>query len=100
MAPLIRPYRPQDRAAANLIYYRAIREGTAAVLDEAQRAAWAPTADPDPATPDKLHWALTHPGVQQCQLGGERSGVPSHAIQSAAARPRTSGVVHRAASAR
>ncbi len=68
MAPLIRPYRPQDRAAANLIYYRAIREGTAAVLDEAQRAAWAPTADPDPATPDKLLdqwcWIAEEDGVE------------------------------------
>ena len=54
MAPLIRFYCAQDRAATQLIYYRAIREGTITVLDEAQRAAWAPSANPDFATPDKL----------------------------------------------
>ncbi len=54
ISPTIRPYRPEDRAAAKLVYYRAIREGTAARLDAAQRAAWAPSPTPDPATPDKL----------------------------------------------
>ncbi len=54
MAPLIRPYRPEDRAAAKRIYFRAIREGTVAILNDAQRAAWAPSADPDLATPDSL----------------------------------------------
>lgn len=54
MAPLIRPYRPQDRAAAKRVYFRAIREGTVAVLNEAQREAWAPDDHPDFATPDKL----------------------------------------------
>ena len=68
MAPLIRPYRPEDRAAAKRIYFRAIREGTVAVLNEAQRAAWAPSADPDHATPDKLLdqwcWIAEEDGVE------------------------------------
>lgn len=51
---MIRPYRPDDRAAAKLVYYRAIRDGTAGLYDDAQRAAWAPSPTPDPATPDKL----------------------------------------------
>ncbi len=54
MAPVIRPYRPEDRAAAKMIYYRAIREGTTDLLDHAQRAAWAPSNQPDWTTPDKL----------------------------------------------
>ena len=54
MAPLIRPYRPEDRAAAARIYHRAIMEGTEGVIGAAERAAWAGTPDPDPAKPDKL----------------------------------------------
>ncbi len=54
MSPTIRPYRAEDRPATKLIYFRAIREGTAALLSEAERAAWAPSPVPDPALPDKL----------------------------------------------
>jgi putative acetyltransferase len=54
MAPLIRPYRPDDRAAAALIYYRAIMEGTTRHLSEAQRLAWACSPEPDWSKPDKL----------------------------------------------
>jgi putative acetyltransferase len=54
MAPVIRPYRADDRQATAQVYYRAIREGTTAIYDAAQRAAWAPDTDPDDATPDKL----------------------------------------------
>lgn len=68
MAPLIRPYRPTDRAAAKRIYFRSIRDGTVAVLNEAQRAAWAPTDTPDFATPDKLLdqwcWIAEENGVE------------------------------------
>lgn len=54
MAPVIRPYRPEDRAAARLIYWRAIMEGTAGQLGEAERKAWAGSPGPDPDDPDKL----------------------------------------------
>jgi putative acetyltransferase len=54
MATVIRDYRPEDRAAAKLIYFRAIREGTVSRLTASQRAAWAPGPDPDLSTPDKL----------------------------------------------
>ena len=54
MAPIIRPYRPGDRAAAALVFYRAVREGTAAHYSGAERAAWAPSPDPDHDQPDKL----------------------------------------------
>jgi putative acetyltransferase len=54
MAPVIRPYRPDDRAAAALIYYRAIMKGTAAHLTEAERSAWARSPKPDLPKPDKL----------------------------------------------
>jgi putative acetyltransferase len=54
MAPMIRPYDPEDRAAAALIYYRAIMEGTVGHLTEAERAAWARSLQPDLSKPDKL----------------------------------------------
>ena len=54
MTIAIRPYRPEDRAACALVYYRAVREGTAAVYNQAQREAWAPSPEPDLGTPDKL----------------------------------------------
>ena len=56
--PQIRPYTAADRDAISLVFYRAVREGSAAFYTEAQRAAWAPS----PLTydrPDKLldQWA-------------------------------------------
>lgn len=54
MAPVIRPYRPGDRAACQLIFYRAIMEGTGSCLTEAERAAWAGSPEPDLSEPDKL----------------------------------------------
>jgi putative acetyltransferase len=51
---LIRPYRAEDRAAARLIYHRAIMEGTVGHLTLAEREAWAGSPEPDPAVPDKL----------------------------------------------
>lgn len=53
MAPALRPYRAEDRPAMALVYYRAVREGTAAFYTEAERAAWAPSPEP-PDRPDKL----------------------------------------------
>ena len=50
----LRPYRPEDRAAAVYIFFRAVREGAAAFYDEAQRAAWAPSSEPDWTRADKL----------------------------------------------
>lgn len=50
----VRPYRPEDRAACALVFYRAVREGAASAYDAAQREAWAPSPDPDHDTPDKL----------------------------------------------
>ncbi len=52
--PQIRPYQAPDRAAAELVFYRAVREGTAAHYTEAERAAWAPKAEPSWHLPDKL----------------------------------------------
>lgn len=54
MAPVIRPYRPEDRAATARVYYRAIMEGTVAQIGAAERAAWAGSPDPDLTEPDKL----------------------------------------------
>lgn len=54
MTLTIRPYRPQDRSAAALIFFRAVNEGAAEFYDAAERAAWAPSREPDPETPDKL----------------------------------------------
>lgn len=54
MPPVIRPYRPEDRAAAARIYYRAIMEGTVSLIGEAERVAWAGSPEPDITEPDKL----------------------------------------------
>ena len=53
MTRIIRPYRPEDRAAVNLVFYRAVREGAAAHYPAEELAAWAPTPDPDLSEPDK-----------------------------------------------
>lgn len=50
----LRPYRPEDRAAAELVFFRAVREGSATFYTEAERAAWAPSPTPNLAVPDKL----------------------------------------------
>jgi putative acetyltransferase len=54
MPTVIRPYRPEDRAEAQLIYFRAIMEGTVGHLTEAERLAWARSPEPDLTKPDKL----------------------------------------------
>lgn len=54
MAPTLRPYRPEDRTAMAQVFYRAVREGSAAFYSEAERAAWAPSPEPDLDKPDKL----------------------------------------------
>lgn len=50
----IRPYQAADRAAAAVVFYRAVREGTTAFYTEAERSAWAPSPLPDESRPDKL----------------------------------------------
>ncbi len=50
----IRPYRPDDRAACAMVFYRAVRDGAAAFYDAPQREAWAPSPLPDLNDPDKL----------------------------------------------
>ena len=54
MPRTIRPYRPEDRSAAALVFYRAVREGAAANYPAKELAAWAKSPEPDWTTPDKL----------------------------------------------
>lgn len=54
MPSALRPYRPEDRAAMAQVFFRAVREGSAAHYSEAERAAWAPSPTPDWDKPDKL----------------------------------------------
>jgi len=70
---VIRPYRAEDRAAAKLVFYRAVREGAAAHYSDAERAAWAPSPEPDLTTPDKLldQWCLV------AEDGGRMTGFMS-----------------------
>ena len=60
MPRTIRPYRPEDRAAAERVFYRAVREGAAAHYPSADLAAWASSPEPDWTSPDKLaaQWCL------------------------------------------
>lgn len=73
MLPTIRPYRPEDRAACALIFYRAIMEGTAAHLTEGERLAWAVSPEPDWSKPDKLlaQWCWV------AEAGGRATGFMS-----------------------
>ena len=52
--PTIRPYRPEDRAAAAAVFFRAVREGAAAHYPASELAAWASSPEPDLTGPDKL----------------------------------------------
>lgn len=63
----IRRYRPEDRAACARVFYRAVREGSAAFYDRAQREAWAPSPEPDLTEPDKL-------GAQLCWVAERGPG--------------------------
>ena len=54
MPPSVRPYRPEDRAAVALVFFRAVREGSVAHYSQAEREAWAPSPDPDWHEPDKF----------------------------------------------
>lgn len=54
MAPTIRPYRPEDRGQAAQVFYRAVREGSAAHYSVQERESWARSPEPDWNEPDKL----------------------------------------------
>ena len=54
MTLAIRAYEAGDRAAVHTVFYRAVREGAAKFYDAAQRAAWAPSSEPDQNVADKL----------------------------------------------
>ena len=70
MAPTIRPYRPHDRAAAELVFYRAVREGAAAHYPAAELAAWAPSPEPDWTRPDKLVEQWCHVAEEDGRMTG------------------------------
>ncbi|MGL4281677.1 MAG: GNAT family N-acetyltransferase [Albidovulum sp.] len=78
MSVTVRPYRPEDRAACARVFYRAVREGAAAAYDQAQREAWAPSPEPDLATPDKLRlqwcWVAERGGAVAGFMSIEPSG--------------------------
>ncbi len=67
----IRAYRADDRAACHHVFYRAVHEGAAAFYDADQRAAWAPSAQPDLSKPDKLldQWCWIAEGAEGGVIG-------------------------------
>lgn len=50
----IRPYRPEDRATCDQVYFRAVREGASGFYDAEMLAHWAPEVAPADDHPDKL----------------------------------------------
>jgi putative acetyltransferase len=52
--PTIRPYTATDRAAACMVFYRAVRIGAAAHYTADELAAWASTSEPNWDVPDRL----------------------------------------------
>ena len=91
MAPTIRPYLPTDRAAMVTVYYRAIREGTAAFLTEAERAAWAPSPTPNLTEPDKLLDQWCYVAEEAGQVTGFMSMDPSGYLDMAFVLPEVMG---------
>ena len=70
MAPMIRPYTAQDRAASALVYYRAVREGAVAFYSAAERAAWAPAPEPEWDKPDRLLDQWCHVAEEDGRMTG------------------------------
>lgn len=54
MTHAVRPYRPEDRAACQTVFYRAVHEGAARFYSAEERAAWAPSPPPVPFLLDML----------------------------------------------
>jgi putative acetyltransferase len=92
-----RPYEPQDRAACKAVYYRAVREGAAAVYTPAQRAAWAASPEVDPTTPDKLLDQWCHVSVEGGAITGFMSLCPDGYLDMAFVLPEVMGKGHSAA---
>lgn len=87
----IRRYRPEDRAAMALVFYRAVREGAAAFYSEAERAAWAPSSEVDVETLDKLLDQWCYVATQAGQMTGFMSMEPGGYLDMAFVLPEVMG---------
>lgn len=88
----VRPYRADDRAACATVFYRAVREGTAAFYDQAQREAWAPSPVPDySAGPSKLERQWCQVAERGAHLVGFMSLEPSGYLDMAFVLPEEMG---------
>ncbi|MCV2869748.1 GNAT family N-acetyltransferase [Defluviimonas sp. WL0002] len=74
----VRAYRPEDRAAKARVFFRAVHEGAAQFYDPAQRAAWAPSPEPDWNEPDRQMdqwcWVAETDGALTGFMSLERDG--------------------------
>lgn len=91
-----RPYEPQDRAACKAVYYRAVREGAAAVYTPAQRAAWAASPEVDLTTQDKLLDQWCHVSVEGGAITGFMSLCADGYLDMAFVLPEVMGKGHAA----
>jgi len=91
MPATIRPCTAADRAAMVTVYCRAIREGAAAFYSEAERAAWATSAVPNPDKPDKLADQWCYVAAENTQLTGFMSMEPQGHLDMAFVLPEVMG---------
>jgi putative acetyltransferase len=90
VAPLVRPYRPDDRAAVALVFHRAVREG-ATVYSESDRAAWSPSPEPDWSEPDRFVDQWTCVAEEEGKVTGFMSMRPDGFLDMAFVMPEVMG---------
>jgi putative acetyltransferase len=92
----IRPYRPEDCAACDAVFYRAVREGAAGFYDLAQRMDWAPD-DEDDDREDKLLTQACWVSEEAGRITGFMSLMPDGHLDMAFVLPEVMGKGHAAA---
>jgi len=88
---ILRRYRAEDRAACKQVFYVAVRQGAALFYDAAQRAAWAPSPEPDPNVPDKLLQQACFVAEQDGRIVGLMSLADGGYLDMAFVRPEVMG---------
>ncbi|MEC3860874.1 GNAT family N-acetyltransferase [Mesobacterium sp. TK19101] len=88
---ILRRYRAEDRVGCQQVFYDAVRQGAATFYTAEQRAAWAPTPDPDPNLPDKLLQQACFVAVQDDRIVGLMSLAEGGYLDMAFVRPEVMG---------
>ena len=92
----VRPYRPEDAAACDQVFLRAVREGAAGFYDEAQRRDWAPD-DCLGMAEEKLPSQVAWVAEDRDRITGFMSMTPEGHLDMAFVLPEVMGKGHAAA---